>query len=450
MSVVEDGVGPQSDRLALFGGESAVLTPPGDLFDWPIITQEDEAAVLDVLRRGGMSGTDVTMAFEAEFAAWLGSRYGLGFNNGTAALHSAMFGVGVGVGDEVVCPTLTYWASALPAFSLGATVVLADVDPVSACLDPADLEQRLTDRTRAIVVVHYLGHPADMDPIMEIARRHRVAVIEDVSHSQGGYYHGRRLGTIGDVGAMSLMAGKAFAIGEAGMLITDDRRVYERAVAFSHYERQNVLTEQDLRTSAGLPLGGYKYRMHQLSSAVGRVQLRHYEARIAEIESAMTYFWDELADVPGVRAHRPDQSKGDVNGGWYAPHGFYLGAELGGLSVTRFCEALAAEGVPTSAGCNRPLHLHPLLRDVDVYHDGSPTVLANADRDVRAPAGSLPVAEAMGERMFAVPWFKHDRRDQIDEHIAAIKKVVTHHAELLDGDHGNPAGLGGWHFFHAT
>lgn len=438
-------------RLALFGGEPAVQHEPADMFTWPIITAEDEAAVLDVLRRGAMSGTDVTAAFEREFADWLGTRHAVGFNNGTAALHAAMFAVGVGVGDQVICPSITYWASAMPAYSLGASVVFADVDPWTLCIDPADIEHRITNHTKAIVVVHYLGHPADMDAIMRIAQRHGVAVIEDVSHSQGGLYRGRRLGTIGDVGAMSLMAGKAFAIGEAGILVTNDQRTYERSIAFGHYERYGKrIVDDELRSWAGLPLGGYKYRMHQMSSAVGRVQLRHYESRIAEIGTAMTYFWDQLDDVPGVRPHRPDVSRGDVNGGWYAPHGLYRTEELNGLSVTRFCEALQAEGVPARPGCNKPLHLHPVFNSADIYQHGTPTRLAHQADDIRQAPGSLPVAEQLGERVYTVPWFKHHRPEIIDEYVEAFRKVSEHHKDLLAADSGNPADLGGWHFFSAV
>src|SRR5579871_1846966 len=166
-------------QLALFGGSGAVKADPEDIFKWPIITREDEEAVLDVLRRGAMSGTDVTAAFEAEFAAWQGTKVALGFNNGTASLQAAMFACGVGVGDEVICPGMTYWASGLPCFSLGATLVFADIEPDTLCLDPNDLEHRITNRTRGIVAVHYAGHPADMDSIMEIARRHNIRVIED-------------------------------------------------------------------------------------------------------------------------------------------------------------------------------------------------------------------------------------------------------------------------------
>ncbi|MCD6361444.1 MAG: aminotransferase class I/II-fold pyridoxal phosphate-dependent enzyme [Armatimonadetes bacterium] len=224
-----------SEELALYGGPKAVQTDPGDIFDWPIVTEEDEQAILDVLHRKAMSGTDVTKAFEQEFAQWQGTKYALGFSTGTAALQAAMFGCHVGVGDEIICPSLTYWASCLQVYALGGTVVFAEVDPDTLCIDPNDIEHRITDRTKAIMVVHYLGHPADMDPIMEIAEKHDIKVIEDVSHAQGALYKGRMLGTIGHVGAMSLMSGKSLAVGEAGMLVTDDLEIYERGIALGHY-----------------------------------------------------------------------------------------------------------------------------------------------------------------------------------------------------------------------
>ena len=265
-------------KLAIFGGPKAVPDHHEDMFKWPIITTEDEEVVLEVLRRGGMSGVDVTMKFENDFAKWQGSKYALGFNNGTSALHTAMFACKVGVGDEIICPSITYWASVTSVFSLGATMVFADIDPNTLCIDPADIEKRITDRTKAIMVVHYMGYPVDMDPIMEIARKHKIKVIEDVSHAQGGLYKGKKLGTIGDVGAMSLMSGKSLAIGEAGMLVTNDLEIFERSEAFGHYERfeKNIFTEE-LKPYLGLPLGGFKFRMHQLSSAMGRVQLKYYD-----------------------------------------------------------------------------------------------------------------------------------------------------------------------------
>lgn len=422
----------EGSDLAIHGGPKAVQADPADMFSWPIITEEGEQAALAVLRAGSMSGTDVSMVFENEFAAWHGMKYALAHNTGTASIHAAMFACGVGVGDEVIVQSLTYWAAAMPALSLGATIVFAEVDPNSLCLDPDDIEHRITGRTRAIVPVHYCGHPSDMDPIMEIARRHGVKVIEDVSHAQGGLYKGRLLGTIGDVGAMSLMSGKSLAIGEGGMIVTNDHEIYERAVAFGHYERTKSLTHPSLAPLAGLPLGGHKYRMHQVSSAVGRVQLREYRDRMEEIQRSMNYFWDLLEGVPGIRAHRPAKDSGSTMGGWYAAHGLYISEELGGLSVHKFCEAVRAEGVATQPGANFPLHLHPLLNEADVYGHGRPTRNANTDRDVRQPLGSLPVTESMPQRVFTIPWFKHYRPEIIEEHADAFRKVAKRAGELLE------------------
>jgi len=435
-------------ELALFGGSKAIQTDPGDIFTWPIITKDMEKAVLEVLRAGKMSGIDVTLKFEREYAKWYGVKYALGHNNGTAAVHSALFGLGIGHGDEIICPSITYWASCLPVFSLGGTVVFADIDPETLCVDPKDIERRITARTKAIVVVHYLGYPCDMDTIVEIATRHGLKILEDCSHSHGSLYKSKLTGTFGDVAAFSLMSGKSFPCGEAGILLTNDPEIYERAIAFGHYERHgDWLHLNYLKAGAGLPWGGYKYRMHQLSSAVGLVQLRHFPERMKEIDSAMNYFWDLLEGVPGIKAHRPPKGSESTMGGWYEPVGLYYPEELGGLSVTRFCEAVRAEGVSQCyPGCNRPLHLHPVFNSVDVYNQGRPTRIANLPDgiDVRQPAGSLPVSETIQKRVFRVPWFKHFRPNLIEEYANAFKKVAENYKNLLPGDTGNPEHMGGW------
>ena len=438
----------KGEVLALFGGPKAVQSSPGDIFEWPIITSEDEEAILDVLHRRAMSGTDVSVKFEQEFAAWQGTQYALGFSSGTASLQGAMYACGVGVGDEIICPSLTYWASCLQVYSLGGTVVFAEVEPDTLCIDPADIEKRISPRTKAIMVGHYLGHPADMDPILEIARKHNLKVIEDVSHAQGALYKGRKVGTFGDVAAMSLMSGKSLAIGEAGILATNDLELYERALSLGHYERfgANIQTEA-LKPHVGLPMGGYKYRMHQMSSAMGRVQLRHYDERCVEIQKAMNYFWDLLEGVPGVKAHRPAKESGSTMGGWYAAHGLYRPEELGGLSVTRFCQAVSAEGAGTGPGANKPLHWHALFNETDIYGHGKPTRIANSDRDLRQPSGSLPVTESMPARCYGIPWFKHYRPQIIEEYALAFRKAAENYERLLVDDPGNSEDMGGWHFF---
>ena len=425
------------DKLALLGGPKAVKTDPGDMFKWPIITKEIEYAVLKVLREGKMSGNDVTKEFEKEYAKWHGMKYALGHSTGTGALHGAMFGLGIGHGDEIICPSITYWASAMPVYSLGGTVVFADINPETFCIDPNDIEGRISERTKAIVVVHYAGRPADMDPIMEIARKHNIRVIEDVSHAHGALYKGKLTGTFGDVSAFSLMSGKSFAVGEAGIMLTNDQRIFERALIFGHYARHNEIQLEDLKPLTGLPWGGYKYRMHQLSSAMGRVQLKNYPGQMKEIDKAMNYFWDLLEETPGVKAHRPPKDSGTTMGGWYAAMGLYRPEELEGLSVKRFCEAVRAEGNNKCApGGNQALHLHPVFNDIDVYNQGKPTRTANSpeDVDVRQPVGSLPVSENIHKYIFGIPWFKHYRPQIIEEHANAIKKVVENYKELLPGD----------------
>jgi dTDP-4-amino-4,6-dideoxygalactose transaminase len=256
------------------------------------------------------------------------------------------------------------------------------------------------------------------------------------------------VGTIGDVAGMSLMSGKSFATGEAGILVTDDLEIYERAVALGHYERNDSsIQTESLKGYIGQPLGGYKYRMHQMSSAVGRVQLRSYDDRCADIQKGMNYFWDLLEGVPGIKAHRPAKDSGSTMGGWYAAHGLYRPEEVGGLSITQFCKAVSAEGAGTGPGCNLPLHLHPLYNTCDVYGHGKPTRLAHSDRDLRQPKGSLPITEGIGARTYGIPWFKHHRPQIIEEYATAFRKVAENYEALLKDDPGNPENLGGWHFF---
>lgn len=431
-------------ELKLFGGTAAVSENiPEELFRWPYVNDEIENAVLDVLRKNKMSGTDITEEFEKKFAQWQGLNYGLAFPNGTMALQAAMFAVGLGAGDEIICPTKTYWASCTSAMALGAGVVFANVDRETMDLDPNDLERCIGPRTKAIMVVHYCAYPADMDPIMEIANKHGLKVIEDVSHAQGGYYKGKKLGTFGDIAAMSLMSEKSFSCGELGIMCTNNRKMYERAIAYAHYERNNanyVKETEELKPYYNIPLGGMKGRANQICTAIGLVRLKDYDETIAEVRRAMNYFLDQMEGVPGFHPIRVDESTGSNMAGWYAAKAMYCAEELGGLPVSRYLEAVNAEiGQVTGSGGNYPLHTHALFRDMDLYNAGKPTRILFTERDVRELDEACKASEDIP--CISIPRFVKFMPEYIDQFVSAYKKVSAHYKELLE--EGNDGGVSG-------
>ncbi len=421
-------------KLAILGGEPVIKKPDESLFHWPIVNDAMRKAQADVLEAGNMSGTDIARRFEDRFAEWQGRKYALSHNNGTSALNAAMYAIGLGPGDEIICTSVTYWASCTGALALGAAVVFCDIDPETLQMDPASFEARITPRTKAVMVVHYMAYPAPMDEIMAIARKHGLKVIEDVSHAQGGHYKGRMLGTFGDVAAMSLMSCKSFAIGEGGMLATDDAEIYRRAIRFGHYDRiADVYSDEEMEATKNIPFGGLKNRMHQTSAAIGIEQLKKHDAEIAEIDRAMKYFWKGLEDVTGIWAIYP-KDEGSDKAGWYASRFHYDAAAFCGVSNVTFCDALNAEtGGGFSFGCNMPLHLSSVFFDVDVYGHGKPTARAFLPDgvDPRAESGALPNADAVNGRILGEPWFKHCDPARIAPYIEAVRKVATNAADLL-------------------
>ena len=432
------------EQLAILGGTPAIDTAavPRSLTRWPIMTEEDEAAALEVIRANSFSGMAITQQFEKEVCQWLGCSYAVAFCNGTMSLAAAMFAAGLGEGDEIICPTKTYWASIVHAVNLGANVVFCNVDE-NLSIDPADLERCITPRTKAIMVVHYLAYPADMDAIMAIAKKHGLKIIEDVSHAQGGLYKGKRLGTFGDVAAMSMMSSKSFAAGELGMLVTSDRRAYERAVAYGHYAQFNdsLLQEcAEMKPYKFIPLSGMKGRANQLCSAIGRVQLKYYDARCVEVRKAMNSFYDLLEKIPGIRPIRVDESTGSNMAGFYYPHVRYIPEELHGLPVEVFCEAVRAEGVRSCyPGGNFCLHTHPFFKKPDPAIMG---VIANRpypDNSACAPSAELDC--------FCVPRIVQLDTDWIQRYAAAFRKVAENHEALLSlpasGENGRWFGQGG-------
>ena len=427
-------VSGKADKLAYLGGTPVMA--PGEhkegidhLFAWPVVNDAMRKASDDVLCAHKMSGRDVTTKFQQAFAKWEGSKYGLACINGTTALNTAFYCIGIGPGDEVICPTLTFWASCMGVVNLGGTVVFADIKADDLTVDPKSVEERITARTKAIVVVHYMGMPCDMDAIMAIAKKHNLKVIEDVSHAQGGLYKGRKLGTIGDIGAMSLMSSKAFAIGEAGIMVTDNEEYYKKGILWGKYaEMGNVMKKADFWRTLDVPFGGIKNRLNQCTAAIGLEQLKKYDAERQDIENAMLYWWSQIKDINFLEMIYPKYPNSNKSG-WYASRGRYL---LEGVDNRVFAEAVNAElaGVPNGrgvgAGCNFPLHWSSVFDSEDLYGKGihpSRRFLPNGVTP-KSLTGTLSVADTINEKVFGDPWFKHCEKPLIDIFVEAIHKVA--------------------------
>lgn len=440
------------EHLAVLGGEAVMSKADTEKVQvmkrWPIITQEDEEAALDVIRKNNFSGTDITEAFEKEFAQWIGTDFAVAYSSGTMALAAAMFAIGLSRGDEIICTTKTYWASIAQAYNFGATPVFCNINEMLS-MDPDDLERVVSPKTKAIMVVHYIGYPCDMDRIMAFAKKHNLKVIEDVSHAQGGLYKGQRLGTFGDVAAMSLMSQKSFAAGELGITVTNDRKIFERVIAYGHHNRSNaslVTESEDLVPYYHMALGGVKGRANQLCSAIARVQLKYYDERCVEIRKAMNYFYDLLEGVPGLKPIRVDESTGSNMAGFYEAHLRYYPEQLGGLSVNTFAQAVNAELAGAYAcrtGANLCLHTHNYFKTYDFYGTGVPTRIEYADRDVRLLDAPLESAEQM--QCISVPWIKKFDKEIIEKLALCFRKVVENYTLLLPTDQTGAAQGGRWY-----
>lgn len=237
--------------------------------------------------------------FERAFAEFCGARHAVSCCNGTAALHLALMAAGCGPGDEVIVPTLTFVATANAVTYCGARPVFVDSDPKTWALDSALLEARITPRTRGIIAVHLYGHPADMDAINEVARRHDLFIVEDAAEAHGAEYKGRRAGTLGDVACFSFYGNKIIATGEGGMLVTDDAALARRA---AQLRGQGM----DFERRYWFPVVGYNYRMMNLPAAIGLAQLERADWHTGRRREVASWYEERLRDVPGV-TWQPEQ-----------------------------------------------------------------------------------------------------------------------------------------------
>lgn len=414
--------------LALFGGAPAV-TEPTD-FVWPPITPADVKAVTSLLERREISyyGREGEVeALEEAFAAYVGTARGLACSSGTAALHSAYFGLGLQPGDEVIAPTFTFLSTVMPLFVVNAVPVLVDAEPDTGNVDPAAIEAAVTPRTRAVVVVHLNGHSCDMEPIVDLCRRRGLRLVEDASHAHGARYGDAMVGSFGDVSVFSLQGAKLTAAGQGGLLLTSDREVFERAVLLGHFRNRAF---DDVTSDAYRPFAttgyGLNYRMHPLAAALARRQFEDLEAYLAGREANLSVLSDGLAGIAGVEppARRPYATRHAYFN--YKP--LYDAEGMDGLDRHVYLAALQAEGAPVGDSTSVPLHCEPLFQTPD---DGSRTYGHHPNRRVYA-AGDLPRAEQYAERALRIPTYTDPRARLIEQILEAFGKVAGARGALLD------------------
>jgi perosamine synthetase len=295
--------------LALHGGSASVRTDAH--VRWPVLGAEARHAVLAVLDRGVLSGqfAPEVRGLEREFADFVGSKHCVATNSGTAALHVALAAAGVGPGDEVIVPALTFVATALAVLHAGAVPVFVDVEPRTLGLDPALLEKAITARTRAVVPVHLHGIPCQLQPLRDIAERRGLLLIEDAAQAHGATYRGRAVGTHGTAGVFSLQSSKNLSGGEGGLLVTDDDALFRRAQSLrmfgedtrpedeASYALAHALDGSRAYDSALL---GWNYRTTELSAAVTRAQLHRLSHWNQNALANAELLSRRLQELPGV------------------------------------------------------------------------------------------------------------------------------------------------------
>jgi len=418
--------------------QTAVTTTIEKLDRWRQITEEEAKLVYEMTLRNELSGgTPVVRDFEQKWRELTGLKYALTTCNGTAALYSAFFGLGVGPGDEVICPSYTWICTISPVPFLGAKPVFCESDPNTMQIDPDDVRRRITSRTRAIVVVHLWGWVADMDAIMALSRETGVPVIEDCSHAHGATYKHRPVGSIGQVGAWSLQGTKPISAGEGGVLATDDPEIFDRACLAGQVNR---MAGMDLQTSSyqeHQPLGtGMKFRAHPLGIGIALVQLGKLGALNDRRRRYVAALESGLEDIPGLEP--VPTSPGSTRGGLYAFPVHYRSEQLGGLAKERFCELLTAAGVPASGSPYGLLHLLPLFADGFDLLTGNRGPLIEGWSGYKP--GDLPVTEKMHAGLVFLPMLSDPVAGAVEQILTVIRKSADNARALSQSRPGLPMG----------
>lgn len=348
------------------------------------IDEEDIAAVVDVLRSDWLTTGPAVERFEHDVCTHTGARHGVAVSNGTAALHAAMFGLGIGRGDEVIVTPMTFAASANCILYQGGTPVFADVESDTLLLDPACVEAAVTPRTKAIIAVDYAGQPCDWDALRAIADRHHLALVADACHALGGAFRGRKVGTLADITVFSFHPVKHITTGEGGMAVTDDRALADRMRAFRGH---GITTTASQREKSGawfyeMTELGYNYRITDFQCALGSSQLKKLDDWV-EKRNALARAYD--AAFAGQDAVRPLARRPDVR---HAYHLYVVRAQ-GRDALFRH---LRTHGIGANVHYV-PVHLHPYYQRLG-YKKGSCPVAESAYDEIL----TLPLWPGMDDR----------------------------------------------------
>jgi perosamine synthetase len=394
-----------TQTLAIDGGSPvrATFLPYGR----QSLEEADVQAVVEVLRSEWLTTGPKVGEFEEAFAARVGAAHAVSFTSGTAALHAAAFAAGLKAGDEAVTTPITFAATANCVLYQGATPVFADVSSDTLNLDPEQVARKISANTRAILPVDYAGHPADLIPILEIARRHDLIVIEDACHALGAEYSGRRVGSIADMTVFSFHPVKHITTGEGGMVTTHNPQFAETLRRFRNH---GISSEARQRQQTGqwhyeMVLLGFNYRLPDIVCALGLEQLKRLKANLARRRAIAATYSAAFRDLPGVI---PPPVRAGVNPAW---HLYPIRLDLSQLSANRaqVFRALRAENIGVNVHYI-PVHYHPYYRE----RFGS-------------RIGEFPVAETAYERLISLPMFHGMNDGDVEDVIHAVKKVLGHY-----------------------
>ncbi|WP_063740054.1 DegT/DnrJ/EryC1/StrS family aminotransferase [Amycolatopsis jejuensis] len=428
----------KGDRLAIEGGTPAV--PAGAHRLWPDILPADHDAIRRVLDSGelwGAHGTEVT-GLQDDYARFSGARYVLAVNSGTAALHCGLVAAGVNPGDEVIVPAFSFVATPMSVLHAGARPVFCDIDPVTFNIDPAKVEELITDRTSAIMPVHMNGLPADMNALDEIARRHHLVVIEDAAQAHGSTYLGRPVGTLGAAGAFSLNGAKNLSAGEGGLFVTNDESLFtaaRRLAIFGEDTPRPKPGEVRAFWSRGI---GWNYRIHEITAALARSQLTRLDAYNAQARRNAAVLTKGLSGIPGII---PPLVPEGMESSYFRYRVRFRPSEFGWAGSDpefrdRFMSALRAEGVAVSTWQLHPLPAQPVFRR-DHYQPWRPGV----DEQPLKPwkPDSYPEASRVLEQSFVLGPDREPLQVQSEEvmarYVEAFEKVVARMDVVFSADY---------------